>query len=202
MGFPESESAALREAIHLDPLAFVDLNNLATIYNLRGRYSDAASAANDALALRPDRELTLYTLCTAYAGMKRTRDAQILVGRLLALDEPDASQACALKSAAAAGNMAEAHALADGLAKRFPAFVFDESDIGSFYLAAGDMTKALSWFARAYDKRIQGLFAVPYYEAVPSAIRNAPGWIALKQRPEARAWQTAHDRLAVQLSGG
>jgi TolB-like protein/cytochrome c-type biogenesis protein CcmH/NrfG len=202
MGFPESESAALREAIHLDPLAFVDLNNLATIYNLRGRYADAVSAANDALALRPDRELTLYTLCTAYAGMRRVRDAQILIGRLLALDEADASQGCALKSAAAMGNMGEAHALADGLARRFPAFVFDETDIGGFYLTAGDMTKALYWFGRAYDKRIQGLFAVPYYEAVPNAFRNAPGWIALKRRPEAQAWQAAHDRLAVQLSGG
>jgi TolB-like protein len=202
MGFPESESIALREAIRLDPLAFVDLNNLATIYNQRGRYADAVSAANDALALRPDRELTLYTLCTAYAGMKRVRDAQLLIGRLLALDEPGASQGCALKSAAALGNMSEAHALAEELARRFPVFVFDEADIGSFYLTAGDMPKALYWFGRAYDKRIQSLFAVPYYEATPNAVRSAPGWIALKQRPEARAWQAAHDHLVVQLSGG
>ncbi len=201
MGFPAQESAALLEAVRLDPLAFVDLNNLATIYNQRGRFADAVAAANEALALRPDRELTLYTLCAAYAGMKRVRDAQILIGRLLALDEPDASQGCALKNAAAMGHIGEAHTLADGLAKRFPVFVFDETDIGSFYLAAGDITKALNWFGRAYDKRVQNLFATPYYEATPDSLGNAGGWVALKQRPEARAWQAAHDHLAARLTG-
>lgn len=202
MGFPEQESAAQRDAIRLDPLAFVDLNNLAAMYNQRGRYADAASAANEALALRPDRELTLYTLCSAYAGLKRVRDAQILIGRLLALDEPGASQGCALKNAAAMGRMGEAHALADGLAKRFPMFVFDETDIGSFYLTAGDTARALDWFGRAYDKRVRSLFAIPYYEATPALLASEPGWKALKQRPEARAWQGAHDRLAAKLTGG
>ena len=202
MGFPEQESAALQDAIRLDPLAFVDLNNLAARYTLRGRYADAASAANDALALRPDRKLTLYTLCSAYAGMKHVRDAQILIGRLLALDEPGASRGCALENAVVMDHIGEAHALADGLAKQFPIFVFDETDIGSFYLAAGDITKALYWFTRAYDKRVQNLFAIPYYEATPDSLRSAGGWIALKQRPEARAWQAAHDSLAAKLAGG
>ncbi len=107
MGFPEQESPRLCRTRSGWTLAFVDLNNLAARYTLRGRYADAASAANDALALRPDRKLTLYTLCSAYAGMKKVRDAQILIGRLLALDEPGASRGCALENAVAMATSAK-----------------------------------------------------------------------------------------------
>jgi len=110
----------LREATRLDPLSFVDLNNLATVYNDRGEYAEAESAASDALTLRPDRVLTLYTLCSAYVGMKRANRAQILVDQLAALGAIDASQACALKNAAAFGRKAEAHTLADNIAARSP----------------------------------------------------------------------------------
>ncbi|HTT85650.1 MAG TPA: hypothetical protein VMF67_19405 [Rhizomicrobium sp.] len=201
MGFLEQQAAVLREATRLDPLSFVDLNNLASVYNNRGDYAEAESAANDALALRPDRVLTLYTLCTAYAGMKRANRAQILIDRLQALGAPDASQGCAASSAAAAGRFAEARALANQLAGRFPSFVFDETDIGSFYLAAGDMADALTWFNRAYDKRDYHLFAIAYSAATPPALLKTPGWIALKQKPEAKAWQAAHYRLAAELAG-
>ena len=202
LGFSEQQSAALREATRLDPLSFVDLNNLATVYNNRGEYAEAASAAGDALALRPNRALTLYTLCQAYVGAKRSRDAQILIGQLLALDEAGASQGCALKNAVSDGNLAEAHLLADRVAKQFPTFVYDETEIGSFYFAAGDSAKALAWFARAYDRRNQDLLALSYSVTTPSALLNMPAWKALMQRPEARAWQAAHDRLAAELVGG
>ena len=41
LGFPEQQSAVLREATRLDPLSFVDLNNLATVYNDRGEFAEA-----------------------------------------------------------------------------------------------------------------------------------------------------------------
>jgi tetratricopeptide (TPR) repeat protein len=200
LGFPEQQAATLREATRLDPLSFVDLNNLATVYNNRGEYAEAESAANDALALRPDRVLTLYTLCAAYAGMKRANRAQILIDQMSALGAIDAAQACALTNAAVAGRKAEAHGLANALAARFPAFVFGETDIGQFYLAAGDVPRALAWFERAYAKRDYKLFAIPYFAAAPPSLLKSPGWIALMKKPEARAWQSAHDRLADELA--
>lgn len=202
LGFPEQDSATLREATRLDPLSFVDLNNLATSYLGRAEYAEAASAASDALALRPDRALALYTLCSANVGMKRQREAQILIGQLLALHQPEASRGCALKNAAASGRLAEAHALADGIAGRYPAFIFNETDIASFYLAAGDSAKAIAWFERAYDKRNQDLFATPYFAVTPGTLAKLPGWQAIMRRPEARAWQAARDRVAQELSAG
>ena len=201
LGFPEPQSAVLREATRLDPLSFVDLNNLATVYNSRGEYAEAASAAVDALALRPNRVLTIYTLCLAYAGSKRARDAQVLIGQLLTLDAPDASQGCALKNAVASGRIAEAHALADGIARRFPTFIYDETDIGGFYFAAGDPAKAMKWFERAYARRNQYLLSLSYSATTPPTLLKMPAWKALMQRPEAKAWQSAHDRLAAELAG-
>lgn len=200
LGFPEQQAAVLREATRLDPLSFVDLNNLASVYNNRGEYAEAESAASDALTLLPDRVLTLYTLCSAYAGMKRTNRAQILIDRLLALKALDAAQGCAVLSAAASGSTAEARALTQKIAQRFPSFVFEETDIGSFYLAADDMADALAWFDRAYDKRDYHLFAIAYFATTSPALLKTPGWIALKQKPEARAWQAAHYRLAAELT--
>jgi adenylate cyclase len=202
LGFSEPQSAMLREATRLDPLSFVDLNNLATVYNSRGEYAEAASAADDALALRPNRALALYTLCLSYVGAKRSRDAQALIAQLLAQSNADASQGCALKNAAAAGNRAEARMLAAGIAKRFPAFVYDETDIGGFYLAAGDTVSAMIWFDRAYVRRNQDLLALSYSATTPPTLLNLPAWNTLRQRPEARAWQAAHDRLAAELAGG
>jgi tetratricopeptide (TPR) repeat protein len=200
LGFPEQQTAALQEATRLDPLSFVDLNNLATAYNDRSEFAEAVSAANDALGLRPGRALTLYTLCVAYAGLRNENRTQQLIRQLLALHEADASQACALKRAADAGRMAEAHALADAIARRFPSFVFGNTNIASFYLAAGDPAAALQWFRRAYDNRDYDLFAVSYLPTTPPAFLGSAGWISLKQKPEAVAWQAAHDRLAAELS--
>jgi len=200
LGFPEQQSAVLREATRLDPLSFVDLNNLATVYNDRGEFAEAVSAANDALSLRPGRALTLYTLCVAYAGLGRQDRAETLARQLLAQHEIDASQACALKRAVASGATEEAHALADAIARRFPAFVFGNTNIGSFYLAAGDPAAALNWFRRAYDNRDYDLFAISYLPTTPTAFLSSAGWISLKEKPEALAWQAAHEQLSAELA--
>ena len=200
LGFPEQQSAALREATRLDPLSFVDLNNLATVYNDRGEFAEAVSAANDALALFPGRALTLYTLCAAFAGLGREGRAQDLVQHLLAQHEIDASQGCALKRAAALGRMDEAHALADAIARRYPAFIFGDTYIGNFYLAAGDPAAALQWFRRAYESRDNALFALSYLPTTPREFLQSAAWNDLRRKPEAVAWQVAHDRLATELA--
>jgi TolB-like protein/Tfp pilus assembly protein PilF len=177
LGFLEQESALMREATRLDPLSFVDLNNIAVVYYDRGEYVEAASAAVDALALRPDRPLTLFTLCAADVGMRYAKDAESLIARLSALHESDASRGCALKLAAAAGKTGEAHRIADAIAGRFPTFVFSEADVGAFYLAADDPTKALQWFERAYDKRDYDLFA---YSSLCDNAARVPGHARLE----------------------
>ena len=202
LGFSEQQAAALREATRLDPLSFVDLNNLATVYNARGEYAEAASAASDALVLRPNRAMAIYTLCVADVGAKRLRDAQILIGQLLTLDEPGGADGCSLKNAAAEGNRAEAHRLAEEIAKRFPTFIFDETDMGEFFLASGDPANAMTWFQRAYARRNQYLLALSRSATTPPSLLNMPAWKALMQQPEARAWKSARDRLATELAGG
>jgi TolB-like protein len=200
LGFPEQQAAALREATRLDPLSFVDLNNLATVYNDRGEFAEAGSAAGDGLALRPGRALTLYTLCVAYAGERRSDRAADLARQLLALNETAASEACALKRAAALGQKGEAHALADSIAARFPAFVFGDTSIGNFYLAAGDPAAALTWFRRAYDDHDMAVFALPYLPTTPKDFLASAAWAELRKRPDSVAWQAAHDRLEAALA--
>src|SRR5207248_87696 len=79
------------------------------------------------------------------------------------------------------------------IARRFPAFVFGNTNVGSFYLAAGDPAAALQWFRRAYDNRDIALFAISYRPTTPPAFLASAGWISLNQKPEAIAWHAAHE---------
>jgi tetratricopeptide (TPR) repeat protein len=201
LAFPDQQTVALREATKLDPLSFVDLNNLASVYNEAGRYADAAAAASDALKLKPDRPLSLYSLCWAYAGMKDVERSRSLSVELQGLNAADGADACTLRAAAAARNFKEAHRLADALAGRFPSFIFSETDIGYFYALAGDFTDAVSWLSRAYGREDAGLFSLAYAPTTPSGLLRTPGWKALMARPDARRWEAAHDRVAADLAG-
>jgi adenylate cyclase len=198
LGFPERQTAVLREATRLDPLSFVDLNNLAANYNDRGQFARAASAAQDALALRPDRPLTLYSLCWAYAGMNRLKEAQTIADRLENA-ESDAADACRLHIAVRSGHFAQARQFAVTIAARFPGFTFQEPEIALFYALANDFDSAISWLNRAYRRRDGDLFALAYAPSTPAKLLTNPGWKALMAQPAARAWQTAHDQLAKDL---
>jgi TolB-like protein len=197
--YPIQQVASLKEAIKLDPLSFVDRNNLASQYNYLGQFRDAAGSASAALALRPDRPLYLYTLCWAYAGLGRDGDAREIANRLVAADEPGAADACSLRIAAGIGRARQAHELADRIAGRFPVFVFDETDIADFYVAAGDIDRAMSWFEKAYDARDGDLFASQELPALPRALFDSPRWTALMQRPEAQKWRAVRTALATHL---
>ena len=201
-GFPEQETAALREATRLDPLSFVDLNNLATAYLARKQYAEAESAALDALALKPDRPLALYSLCVARAGMKHAHEVQELTHRLTQIRQPDASHGCSIELAAVFGRIADAHALADTIAIRFPAFIFGETDIARFYFLAHDPAKALTWLHRGFVNRNWALFALQFSPDTPADLGKLGAWKSLMRRPEAIAWKQARDRLAKEFSAG
>jgi len=198
LAFSEQRAAALREATRLDPLSFVDLNNLASTYIDRGLYVEAASAASDALTLKPNRPLALYSLCWAYAGSKQSDKARKIVAQLSALHKPDAADGCNLFMLSESGDLRRVHALAAAIAARFPAFVFGETQIGWFYALSGDYRTALSWLNRAYEKRDLALFSLPYSPTTPRALLQTQGWTRLMTRPDSRAWQAAHDNLARQ----
>ncbi|HSC17830.1 MAG TPA: hypothetical protein VLC74_02845 [Rhizomicrobium sp.] len=202
LGFPEQGTAALRESTRLDPLSFVDFNNLATAYNDRALYIDAASAARNALALKPNRPLSLYNLCWAYAGAGLGRDAATLARSLKDARQPDLADACRMRMAVASRDLAQVHDLADAVARQFPRFPFDEADIGYFYAIAGDLKSALAWFDRGYSRRRVGLLSLNYLPTTPRQLLISPAWKALMKRPEAQAWQKEHDRVVRQLASG
>jgi TolB-like protein len=201
LGFPQQQIQALLEATRLDPLSFVDLNNLAYLYNYEGAYDKAASAAKSALSLQSDRPLALYARCWASAGMKRFQEAQTIARKLSQLGQPGAADGCDLRIAIGAGRIFDARKLTDKIAGEFPVFVFDEADIGEFYAAAGNYQSAAMWLRRAYDRRDYDLFAIQYVATTPQPLLGTSGWKALMDQPEAKAWQTAHDQLATELVG-
>ncbi len=197
LGFPGQQAAALQEITRLDPLSFVDLNNLASVYLDRTQYPEAAAAASDALTLKPNRPLALYSLCWAKAGMGDLEKAHALSRQLASINEPAAADACLLRVALATGDIREAHRLADAVARAFPAFFFGEADIGYFYALVREYPEALLWLRRAYAHRDPNLFSLAYSPTTPPDLVKTSGWKTLMSRPEARAWQKAHDRLAM-----
>jgi tetratricopeptide (TPR) repeat protein len=199
LGFSEQQAAALQEVVRLDPLSFVDLNNLASVYVDNGQYPEAIAAASGALALKPNRPLALYSLCWADAAMNHVGEARALSRTLVSLREPDAANACLFRVALAAGNFGEAHRLANAVAEAFPAFVFGEADVGYFYALVKDYSAAQSWLMRAYTHRDSDLFSLAYSRTTPPDFVKTSGWKTLMSLPEARAWQKAHDRVAMTL---
>ena len=200
LGFPEQQSAALQEVIRLDPLSFVDLNNLASAYLDQQRYPEAATAASAALALKPNRPLTLYSLCWASAGMRDIEKARLLSRKLSSIGNSDASFACSLRIALAAGDLSGARKAADEVAQHFPGFFFGETDVGYFYALTNNYSAALRWLQRAYSHRDTTLFSLAYSPTTPPKLIQNFGWKSLMAKPEARAWQRAHDRVAATLA--
>lgn len=202
LGFPEQQAATLLEIARLDPLSFVDRNNLASVYLDSGRYAEAAEAASDALKLKPDRPLSLYSLCWADAGMNKLDLARALVRQLGSLNQSDAAAACSLRVAIEMRDAGEAHKQAARIANNFPGFFFGEADIGYFYALAMDFSAALPWLERAYRHRDSNLFSLAYSPTTPPGLVKTAGWKSIMSRPEGRAWQQEHDRIAKKLGAG
>jgi tetratricopeptide (TPR) repeat protein len=196
LGFPARQIASLQEITRLDPLSFVDLNNLASVYLDQGENMEAVAAATAALKLKPDRPLALYSLCWGDAAIGNFQAARRLSRNLARLGRFDASDACSLRIAVALDDTGLAARLAEEVANRFPDFFFKEADVGYFYALAKEYPAALRWLNRAYASHDSNLFSLVYSTSTPSELVKGEGWKALMSRPEARAWKKAHDRLA------
>jgi hypothetical protein len=201
MGFPERLIATIQETRKLDPLSIVDLDNLADVLNADARYAEAAAAASAALSLQANRPLALYNLCWTDTATARFREANILIARLSAMQERAAADGCRVRLAAAEGRLAEARAISSRVATELQGFVFDETDVTTFFAMSNDIPEAMSWARRAFERRNANLFATQYWRVTPPLLLNSPGWQALLQRPETRAWRQVHDRIASEFAG-
>jgi tetratricopeptide (TPR) repeat protein len=139
-------------------------------------------------------------LCTAYAHSNRTAQAKLILMQLNEMHEKASAGSCAFDLEAAQGHTAQARALLDKLAEQYPLGDLGAFDIGDDYAMIGIYDKALEWLTRAYDQREFVLFTVSTDATIPRAFFQTPGWKSLWSRPLVRAWQAAHDELALELA--
>ncbi|HWA31360.1 MAG TPA: hypothetical protein VG867_09685 [Rhizomicrobium sp.] len=201
-GFPEVALQSARAAAEINPLSVVDRLNIAAALLHAARYADAASAAEDALTLHNEQTWGQSMLCTAYAHTGRSAKSRLILAGLLKRGDKSDIQSCRFDIALGEGHVAEARAVVDEMTKGYTSGDWAACDIGDNYAIAGDFTKALAWLARAYDKREFALFTIPTDRAIPAAFFDEAGWKNLKNKPLMRDWQSAHDAIALQSTGG
>jgi len=76
----------------------------------------------------------------------------------------------------------------------------DDARAGLIAAHAGNPIDALDQFERSYEDRDIALTTVPYDPATPRALMGDPRWKSLWQKPELKAWQQEHDRVASTLT--
>ena len=199
LGFPERALEAAQGAAKLDPLSVVDRLNVVSALIHIARYSDAASAAEAALALYDDQPYIRAMLCTAYAHSARIPQARAIATRLIAEHDTTDATGCAVDIAVGGGRLADARKILDGLAARFPNSDMSATDLGDSYATVGDNRDALIWLQRGYEAREFALVTIPLDRAIPPTFFDDPGWKSLAERPVFREWQKAHDKLAPGL---
>ena len=72
----------------------------------------------------------------------------------------------------------------------------DDARAGLIAAHAGNLIDALDQFERSYEDRDIALTTVPYDPATPRGLLDGPRWKTLWQKPELKAWQEEHDRVA------
>ena len=72
--------------------------------------------------------------------------------------------------------------------------------MGQNYLELGDYKKALPLLRRAYGEGDMTLYTLAFDPVTPRDFLLTPGWQELTHRQRFRAWQAAHDRLAMELA--
>jgi TolB-like protein len=76
----------------------------------------------------------------------------------------------------------------------------DDARAGLISAHAGNLTDALDQFEHSYEDRDIALTTVPYDPATPRTLMDDPRWKALWRKPELKAWQEEHDRVASTLA--
>ncbi len=76
----------------------------------------------------------------------------------------------------------------------------DDARAGLITAHAGNSIEAMDQFEQSYKDRDIALTTVPYDPAMPRTLSNDPRWKSLWQKPELKAWQVEHDRVASMLA--
>jgi tetratricopeptide (TPR) repeat protein len=202
LGFPDLALASARGAAALDPLSFVDRLNVTSALIHNGRFSDAATAAQQALTLAHDQAFVQALLCTAYAHSGQVPAARTIAARFAQAHDDGDAQGCQFDIAIGEGRNADAVRINDQFAAHFSAGGMAATDIGDNYAVAGETAKAVAWFSRAYDAKEFSLFTIAFDRAIQPAFFDQPGWKTLTQKPLFIDWQTAHDAVAEDLAAG
>ncbi|MBV8800014.1 MAG: hypothetical protein JO208_09420, partial [Alphaproteobacteria bacterium] len=197
LGFPEQSRAAFKLATKLDPLAPNTWGSLANLDASVGRNDEAVSAGNTALALSPGTAGTLASVCIAHVMRGEFAEARKLMARLYQTEEGRYYQGCAQETARMRGDRAEARRIVhERIAKKQG----DPAYLGQSALLIGEYGEAVPLLQHAYEVGDLTLYVLPLDPATPRDFLKSTAWRRLTQLPRFRAWQAAHDKLAVELA--
>ena len=195
---------AKRQAMALDPLAFVHPMNLSDALSAQGRYPEAIVAVEQAIALGAG-EFGYDRLVFFNARLKRFDAAQAALDKGCALD-PTSVAHCGLNRVlllAVQGQRSQAELKLDAIARETrketlsPVGV-SASAMPAMYLEAGDIAKATQWQQTAVDVGdwfpTSALLSQPGGAKLPEEISRDPGWLAVWSDPRLKDVMTNYRR--------
>jgi tetratricopeptide (TPR) repeat protein len=193
-----------RQAMALDPLAFVHPLNLADVLAAQGRYAESAAAAEQSVALGA-RDFGYSRLVTAYSRLGRVDEAKAATEKACAF-APDSVSTCTLNRMqwlVASGQGPQATALLDELARdirsgQLQMGQYDAAWIAAFYFELGDIPKAAQWQRTALDDGswflTTPLTGAPGGAKLPEEISRDPDWLAVWADPRMKDVMAAYRR--------
>jgi len=193
-----------RQAMALDPLAFVHPLNLADALAAQGRYAESADSAEQAVALGA-REFGYGRLVLAYARLDRVEEAKAAMEKACAFD-PASVPNCLLNRVqwlAASGQVPQAKALLDDLGKKIrndqlPMGQYDAALIAAYYLEVSDIPKATQWQRTGLDEGswflTTPLTGAPGGAKLPEELSRDPDWLAVWADPRLKDVMAAYRR--------
>ena len=195
---------AKRQAMALDPLAFVHPMNLSDALSAQGRYPEAIVAVEQAIALGAG-EFGYDRLVFYNARLKRFDAAQATVEKGCALD-PTSVAHCDLNRVqllASQGQRPQAElkldAIASGIRKEeLSPGGLNASAMTLMYLEVGDIAKATQWQRTAVDVGdwfpTSALLNQPGGAKLPEEVSRDPGWLAVWSDPRLKDVMTNYRR--------
>jgi TolB-like protein len=182
-----------RQAMALDPLAFVHPMNLADALNAQGRYADAEVAVEQAIALGAG-DFGYDRLVFHQSRLHRFDAAQAALDKDCALD-PMSVPHCLMNRIlllAMKGQRSEAKAILDGAVRGvrnedMTPGGLNASFLTSLYLEVGDIASATKWQRTATETGdwfpTSALLGAPAGAKLPEEISRDPHWLAAWDDP-------------------
>lgn len=201
LGFPERALASRELATRLDPLSSAAWQTLIVTLLAAGKRHEAIETGEAAISLNLEGSYLRAFLCSAYAQDGRIDSARALETQIARTSDRSSLLYCRFAIALISRDFSRARAIADTIALEAASLNLDAKSVAENYIGLGDRSKALAWIDRAYKGSEYALYSMPYDKELPRAFFQTAEWKALTQRPRFRAWQAAHDKLAVELSG-